>query len=81
MQKADFLVTLLISWIKVCTKNVLNFRTPKLFSVIILKLEWTSFHGEFCLKDANGMANIAYPDQTAPDLGLHYLPKSSVPKT
>ena len=38
-----------------------------------------------CPKDAEGIANSVDPDQTAPeeqsDLGLHYLPRSTCPKT
>ena len=31
--------------------------------------------------DAEGMANSVDPDQTAPDLGLHCLPRHICPKT
>ena len=34
----------------------------------------------FCQKHANGIANSEDPDQTAPDLGLHCLPRPICPK-
>ena len=47
------------------TVKVLNFWTPKMFAVIILKFEQTGlFHREIC-----HMANSVEPDQTAPRVG------------
>ena len=44
---------------------------------------WTMwlYHRVMSPKDADGMANSEDPDQTAPDLGLHCLPRHIRPKT
>ena len=39
------------------------------------------YHTLICPKDAEGMANSVDPGQTAPDLGLHCLPRPVCPKT
>ena len=48
------------------TLKILKIRSPKIVTVIILKIEQFGFL-EMCLKDADWMAN-----SVDPDLGLHY---------
>ena len=52
------------------------------FFVTILKFEQGGFTIHVLRpKDADRMANSVDPDQTAPDLGLHSLPRPICPKT
>ena len=54
----------------------LNIQTPEKIAAIILKFERCgSYHRIMSPKDADEMANSVDPDQTAPDLGLHCLPR------
>ena len=62
----------------------LNFWTPK--NCNLPKIQEKRPNLGVFQKDANGIANTEYPDQTAPlrsrsDLGLHCLPRPICPKT
>ena len=65
------------------TIKILQIRTPEKI-VGKLRSNKVALTYSNASKNADGMANSVNPDQTAPvaaDLGLHYLPRPSFPKT
>ena len=71
-------VGFLMTW--VIYRKSPNFLTPKMFGVVTLQTK-RLYHRVMHPKDADSIANSEDPDQTAPDLGLHYLPRPICPKT
>ena len=60
-------------------KNPKNSDTQKIAVIILIRTE-SFYYRWFGQKDVDRIANSVDPDQTAPDLGLHCLPRPACPE-